>query len=324
MNDNNSTLNDHSRQPIEWVILLLAATIVLRAWFLEGFPWGCQVVGGSMAETLLGTHREVICADCGHSFICDAALDSAACRAVCPNCGYAGNRLDASGDLAGDRVLIDRGAFLLRPPRRWEVVALRQPGQPVATCVKRVVGLPGETIQIRHGDVYADGRIQRKTLAQQRAMAVLVHDAKHLPTLEPLPARWQAESPHTAWDTAGGRFTHAATPDEKPVDWLMYHHGRRSADSPGEFCAGAGERHLRLQSGPAASRGRRPCGGRPAALLAPGQDGRRRLALPLGQRRPGGISRRRSIPSGSGTKYCEMANRCRTGPGGCLLHQRGY
>ena len=42
--------------------------------------------------------------------------------------------------------------------------------------MKRVVGLPGETIEIRGGDVYVNGAIARKSLAQQREMAVLVHD----------------------------------------------------------------------------------------------------------------------------------------------------
>ena len=53
-------------------VLLLTAVAMLRTWFLEGFPMGCQVSGGSMAETLLGRHRDVVCADCGHRFPCNA------------------------------------------------------------------------------------------------------------------------------------------------------------------------------------------------------------------------------------------------------------
>ena len=80
----------------------------------------------------------------------------------------------------------------------------------------------------------ADGEIQRKTLAQQRAMAILVYHGGQPPTRQPLPpARWQAEAPPTAWDTAGGRFVHRATPADGPVDWLVYHHGHRRPDRPG-------------------------------------------------------------------------------------------
>ena len=48
------------------------------------------------------------------------------------------------------------------------MVAFRSQSKAGEIAVKRVVGLPGETIEIRDGDIYADGRIQRKTLAQQR------------------------------------------------------------------------------------------------------------------------------------------------------------
>ena len=217
-------------------VVLVAATAVLRTWFIEGFPAGCGTSGGSMAETLLGRHRDVVCADCGRRFPCDADGEAAGRRAICPNCGYAGNQVDDAPVVAGDRVLVDRSVFFLRAPRRWEVVALRRPGKGDALYVKRVVGLPKESIRIRHGHVFANGHILRKTLAQQRALAILVYDAGQRPTLEPTPPpRWQAERPHTGWDTAAGRFCHAATPAGQPVDWLVYHHGHRNPDRPDEL-----------------------------------------------------------------------------------------
>jgi signal peptidase I len=224
-----------ARRCVELAVVLLSAVVVLRTWFLDGFPLGCQISGGSMAETLLGRHRDVVCADCGHRFPCDAEGPQPLAGAVCPHCGYFGAALDEAGVVAGDRVLVDRATFLLRPPRRWEVVALRRPGDAHGLYVKRVVGLPGEAIEIRHGHVLADGKIQRRTLAQQRAMAILVYDASRRPTLAPPPpARWRPQRPHTAWDTAGGCFLHAATPPGQPVDWLVYRHARRVPGRPGE------------------------------------------------------------------------------------------
>jgi signal peptidase I len=223
------------RPVVELAVLLLMAAAALRTWFLEGFPVGCQVSGGSMAETLLGRHRDVVCADCGQRFPCNAEGDLAARRVICPNCGYPGNRADETGVLPGDRVLIDHTTFLFRPPRRWEVVAFRRPDEAHALYVKRVVGLPNESIQIRHGDVYADGQLQRKTLAQQRAMAILVHDASQQPRLKPPPPpRWKAESRHSAWKTETSAFIHASTPGEQVMDWLVYHHGHRRGDRPDE------------------------------------------------------------------------------------------
>ncbi len=132
-----------------------------------------------MVPAVLGAHRDVVCGDCGFHFACDADSQRLDRRAACPNCGYADNPLADRLRLLGDRVLIVRSAFALRRPRRWEVIAFRRPEAGYSLCVKRVAGLPGESIEIRNGNVFADGRIQRKTLSQQRAMAILVYDANY-------------------------------------------------------------------------------------------------------------------------------------------------
>ena len=94
--------------------------------------------------------------------------------------------------------------------------------------VKRIVGLPGESVEIRGGDVYVDGQIQRKNLAEQHALAVPVYDASFPPTLEPTPPpRWRPEHHESGWSLVGGRFTHPAGPGSGPIDWLVYHHCRR-------------------------------------------------------------------------------------------------
>ena len=40
------------------------------------------------------------------------------------------------------------------PPERWDVVVFRYPEEPEVSYIKRLVGLPGETIRIAHGDIY--------------------------------------------------------------------------------------------------------------------------------------------------------------------------
>ena len=61
-----------------------------------------------------------------------------------------------------DRVLADKLTTMLRAPRRWEVMIFRFPNDERALYVKRIVGLPGETLEIRGGDVWIDGKIARK------------------------------------------------------------------------------------------------------------------------------------------------------------------
>jgi signal peptidase I len=227
---------------VERLVLLLTAVVVMRTWYVEGLLVPCPVASGSMAETLLGVHREVTCKDCGLRFVCDADLKPVSPRAICPNCGYAGNDLESRPDLAGDRVLVVKPVYHFRRPRRWEVIACRDPGQAARTLVKRVAGLPGESIQIRQGDVYADGQIQRKTLPQQRAVAILVHDTNHQPGIDPVhPPRWQGTK-NGLWIAGGGRFAHPQVPAKDAVDdWLEYRHWQRGPGQGGDSSFRSGE-----------------------------------------------------------------------------------
>jgi len=221
--------SEHSRLRLltEWCLWFVVAVVILRTWFLDGLVVPIKVSGGSMAPTLLGPHREVVCADCNFGFVCGTDAEPASDWAVCPNCGYAKNDIYLRPDLDGDRVLVHKTVFRLRQPNRWEVVAFRRPGRADRVLVKRVAGRPGESIQIQGGDVYVEGQVQRKDLAQQRALAVLVHDAGFQPILEPLPPpRWRF-GPGSQWGSDGGRFAHTAAAEDDPIDWMVYHHWRR-------------------------------------------------------------------------------------------------
>ena len=61
-----------------------------------------------------------------------------------------------------DRVLADKLCTMLRDPRRYEVMIFRFPWDERRLYVKRIVGLPGETLEIAGGDLWADGKIARK------------------------------------------------------------------------------------------------------------------------------------------------------------------
>jgi signal peptidase I len=54
------------------------------------------------------------------------------------------------------RLIIDKFSYRLQPPSRNDIVVLDIPGMD-EMLVKRVIGLPGETIEIRDGVVFADG-----------------------------------------------------------------------------------------------------------------------------------------------------------------------
>jgi signal peptidase I len=57
-----------------------------------------------------------------------------------------------------ERIFINKFVYHFEPIDRGDVVVFWYPLDRSKSFIKRVVGLPGETIQIRKGDVYIDGR----------------------------------------------------------------------------------------------------------------------------------------------------------------------
>jgi signal peptidase I len=57
---------------------------------------------------------------------------------------------------SGRLTLVNRMAYLGSKPHRGDIVAIRLAG-PRVVYIKRVVGLPGERVAVRDGQVYIDG-----------------------------------------------------------------------------------------------------------------------------------------------------------------------
>ena len=57
------------------------------------------------------------------------------------------------GDSGGD------AAFVFNPPQRGDIVVFHIAGREGADLVKRVIGLPGETVELRDGRVFIDGEL---------------------------------------------------------------------------------------------------------------------------------------------------------------------
>lgn len=65
-----------------------------------------------------------------------------------------------------ERLFINRLVYRLHPPRRGEVVVVDLANEGI-TIIKRIVGLAGETIEIKDGSVFIDGeRLEEPYLTQ--------------------------------------------------------------------------------------------------------------------------------------------------------------
>jgi signal peptidase I len=203
------------RRLVEISCLLVCALLLFRAVGAEPY----EVPTGSMAPALLGHHRTVACPHCGYPI--DVGVGGHEhTETFCPNCGQAGIRLDDRPPVAGDHLLVNKNVFDWRRPRRWEMVVFRSPLEPGRTFVKRVVGLPGEAVQIHDGDVLIDGELARKSLAELKAVRVPLCDYHYRPMPEGWGYRWEArgKGATVAADYLG--LNGCDAPDHDP--WLVY------------------------------------------------------------------------------------------------------
>ncbi len=73
---------DSFREVVETIVFVVVLVLLLKTFLAEAFV----IPTGSMATTLLGYHREIVCDKCGYHFLVNASKEGD------PNCEYT-NRL---------------------------------------------------------------------------------------------------------------------------------------------------------------------------------------------------------------------------------------
>jgi signal peptidase I len=119
------------------------------------------------------------------------------------------------GDM-GDRLLVDRFAYMFSDPERYDIVVFKYPLSRLVNYVKRAVGLPGETVKLFHGDVYAaprggrDFKVTRKPDSVQEAIfrsnPVIPAEGSEDFTSAKFFRYWDAEDPDRRGSAAGVSF----------------------------------------------------------------------------------------------------------------------
>ena len=183
----------HGRETVESIVVAFTIALLFRAFEAELFV----IPTGSMAPTLMGRHKDLVCESCGRPHQLSASSEEHGTKprqARCPNCGFV-TRLLIPGDgpprydprfpsFNGDRILVSKIAYDLEPPERWDVTVFKYPEDAKTNYIKRLVGLPGETVFIRDGDIWVSRggdrpEIARKPPEKLLAMLQCVYDSRY-------------------------------------------------------------------------------------------------------------------------------------------------
>ncbi len=69
--------------------------------------------------------------------------------------------------MAGDRFIGNRLAYIFSKPDRFDVIVFPAPDEPEKILVKRVIGMPGDNIEIIDGQLYINGNEEVETYLKE-------------------------------------------------------------------------------------------------------------------------------------------------------------
>jgi signal peptidase I len=233
------------RESIESFVVVFVSFLI---WSLEAE--GFVIPTGSMAPTLMGRHKEIVCPQCSYTYTVNAGGEveptgrgtSTGLRVVsgtCENCRFESAVADMPS-YTGDRIYVMKDGLSLPffsearrvKLKRWDVAVFKLPEEPEVRYIKRLVGMPNEVIRIDGGDIWAQAPDQSagferllRSLDHQQAMQLTVYDDAHRAAAlanDPRWLRWVTLPAHQWTQPVQGAYS----PNQNAADWseLRYHH----------------------------------------------------------------------------------------------------
>ena len=238
------------RETVESIVIAFVLALTFRTYIAEAF----MIPTGSMANELMGRHKDIYCPGCGFRFKVGATeeVDRNTGRqirgahidgVVCPNCRVCMDltREAISGrdwpSYGGDRIIVGKYPYRMSKPNRWDVFVFMFPGNTQTNYIKRLVGMPNETLRVEHGDVFtrpldskedSDFQIVRKPADKILAVMQNVYDDDKrnldFDSKTNWPHRWVAAK-ESVWNNQNGLSKyHCQASSAGKINWLMYQH----------------------------------------------------------------------------------------------------
>lgn len=86
---------------------------------------------------------------------------------------FVGERTVVSGESMfpslnnGDNLVVDKLSYHFMDPRRFDIIVFPFQYQKETYYIKRIIGLPGETVQIQDGKIYINGKLLRESYGNE-------------------------------------------------------------------------------------------------------------------------------------------------------------
>lgn len=242
-----------TRETFESLAIAFILAFLIRTFVAEPFV----IPTGSMSPSLQGVHKDLECPHCGQRYRVNAStddnpkvskFDQECVAGMCPMCRYTmsyDEQLSRVAPIApkltrnersysGDRIVVNKFLYSFQDPERWDVVVFKYPGNATDNYIKRLVGLPEETLKVFGGDLFVkhegddDFQISRKPPTVAYAMREPVHDTNHDPAelhKAGWPLRWELGEGWKLNESIAGKLLHQQyTTSGAGEHWLNYVH----------------------------------------------------------------------------------------------------
>jgi signal peptidase I len=215
---------------LEQIAQAFICALIFKAFVAEAMV----IPTGSMADTLRGTHFNIQCENCDFDYHYGFTQINAQSPplgqlpltqsgnysrfpTMCTMCGYIPSPKKLRRVSNGDKIIVNKSIYQFTEPKIWDTVVFKNPTQPAINYIKRLIGTPGDKVEIIDGDVYIDSIIQSKPDHIQDELWVRIFDNNHQMDKNELRVNnrdydqpFKANDPHSQWiiDNLDHHFRH--------------------------------------------------------------------------------------------------------------------